>query len=529
MRHRKKSILWMLIAFVLYLLEAVFSSAKVYYSAKILDWAQQGRMQNMVIALGISIGTCAILFVIEYLNTKTRLSFVTEEELCTKHEIMHSVLHRPISRLRLKDDAYYFNLLTTDIDTYRQDYLLNILMLFSWICYGISSSYMLFVLNPWLLLTGILLAAVPILTNNLFTKISKKAKNNFSAASEQHSGVLQEIIKAFELIHVDGSEINIEKRFDYFSKLKRSAQNRYSFVQSMSSQAFYTFAALTTLVGVGVGGYLVIRGGLSAVMILAAQSYFATLSNAVSNLTAYVVEIRATKDVRRKLNNESKCADYVETNQAIVPVVEYENVDFSFGTRKILEKFNYTFHPGGTYAIIGESGCGKSTFLKLLLRYYDSYTGTIRLGNQDIRQIPQQQLYSMIGFVDQSAFLFNASLYDNITMFSGEPAQDSIEYQSLLKELQLQELAKQVGNQPLGDLGERISGGERQRINIARALRLRKPIMVFDEPTTGLDPENANIINTFILKHVDATRIVITHDRRDEYLSEFDHVIKLPS
>lgn len=528
MIHRKKNILWMVIAFVLYALEAAFSSTKVYYSAKILDWAQQGSFRNMMIALGISLGALAILFLIDYLNTKTRLAFVTEEELGTKRAIMHSVLHRPISSLRSKDDAYYFNLLTTDIDTYRQDYLGNILLLFSWICYGISSSYMLFILNPWLLLTGVLLAAIPILTNNLFTKISKNAKNNFSEASERYAGALQEIIKGFELVQVDGSEEHIEKRFDFFSKLKRSAQNRYAFVQSMSSEAFYTFAALNMLIGVGVGGYLVIRGQLSAIMMLAAESYFATLSNAFANLTAYVVEIRATKDVRSKLQNESQCADSVRSDQPLAPVVEYENVDFSFGDRKILEKFNETFAPGKAYAIIGESGCGKSTLFKLLLRYYDSYTGTIKLGGRDIRQIPEQELYSMIGYVDQSAFLFNASLYENITMFSGAPAQDSPEYQSLLNELQLQELAKQVGAQPLGDFGEKISGGERQRINIARALRSRKPIMVFDEPTTGLDPENANIINTFILHHVDATRIVITHDRREEYLQNFDHVIQFP-
>lgn len=216
--------------------------------------------------------------------------------------------------------------------------MVNILLLFSWICYGISSSYMLFILNPWLLLTGVLLAAIPILTNNLFTKISKNAKNNFSEASERYAGALQEIIKGFELVQMDGSEEHIEKRFDFFSKLKRSAQNRYAFVQSMSSEAFYTFAALNMLIGVGVGGYLVIRGQLSAIMMLAAESYFATLSNAFANLTAYVVEIRAAKDVRSKLQNESQCADSIKSDQPFAPVVEYENVDFSFGDRKILEK-----------------------------------------------------------------------------------------------------------------------------------------------------------------------------------------------
>lgn len=133
----------------------------------------------------------------------------------------------------------------------------------------------------------------------------------------------------------------------------------------------------------------------------------------------------------------------------------------------------------------------------------------------------------MQAYCRRSYYLFNASLYDNITMFSGYPERDSAEYHQLLADLNLEELANQVGDQPLGDLGENLSGGERQRINIARALRMKKPIMVFDEPTTGLDPENTKLINELIFTHTEAMRIVITHDRREDYLARFDYVISI--
>ncbi len=88
-------------------------------------------------------------------------------------------------------------------------------------------------------------------------------------------------------------------------------------------------------------------------------------------------------------------------------------------------------------------------------------------------------------------------------------------------------LAQRVGNTPLGDFGDNISGGERQRINIARAMRRHPRIMVFDEPTTGLDPENVNLINEFIFDHTDMLRIVIGHNRDSEYLKRFDDVIHI--
>lgn len=516
-----------LFACLFYFLESGASAIKVYYSASILEMAQAGDFQKMIVSLGVALIACIGLFVIEFLNCKARLAYISETELFTKRSIMNSILKRPINKFRLKDDAYYFNLLTSDIDTYRTDFLSNKLLIVSWVSYTISSSVMLYKLNPWLLVTGIILAAIPICTNGLFTNISKKAKNNVSETSEQHAGVLQEIIKGYETIRMDNSSPHIEKRFDIFFVAKRKAMNHYSFVQSMDMQAFYTFASLTTLIGVGVGGYLVIDGKLSAVMMLAAQSYFATLSNAISNITAYVVEMRATKDIRAKIKRESKTVSKTGTQPLVEGDISYENVGFSFEGHKLFSNFSFTFHPGKAYAIIGESGCGKSTLIKMLLKYYDRYSGAIKVSGKDIKSISEDELYQHIGVVDQTAYLFNASLYDNITLFSGYPKENSAEYQQLLAKFKLQKLAEQVGNQKLGDFGEKISGGERQRINIARAMRTKKPIMIFDEPTTGLDPENSKVINQIILNQTDIMRIVITHDRSEEYLSQFDAVISL--
>jgi ATP-binding cassette subfamily C protein len=377
------------------------------------------------------------------------------------------------------------------------------------------------------MLTGCFISVFPLLTNNLFTKIAQKAKNAYSASSERYAGVLQEILKGYEVIRTNNEVSFIQDRFDKYSVEKRKAASHNSLVSNVGMQVFYTMANLTTIVGVGVGAYLVIRGKMSAVMMLAAESYFATLSNSVSNIVAYVVEMRATKDIRAKLEVEATAPVKEDVHQILEPVVEYRNVRFAFGDRVLFQNFNCTFQPQKTYAITGESGSGKSTLMKLLLKYYDDYSGTISLGGQDIRQLSENNLFDDISVVDQSAYLFNASLYENITMFSGYPAKDSAAYRKLLEDVKLTALAEQVGDQPLGDFGEKISGGERQRINIARSLRLQKPILILDEPTTGLDPDNTDSINDIIFHYTSATRIVITHDRRTEYLARFDQVIQV--
>lgn len=522
----KQRILYFCIC-LLFLAEACISSAKVYYSAVILDKAQAGDLSGMLFSIFLAVSACLGLFLVDYLNTRSKLAYMTSIELEIKHNIVHAMLHRPMQAFREKDDAYYFNLLTTDVDTYRNDFIGSRLMLISWVFYGISAAAMLCKLHPMLLLAGLVLAIIPIFTNNLFTAISQKAKNGFSGASEAYSGALQELIKGYETIRANNAAAFAEDRHDFFSTAKRRAASRYSFVQNMSMEAFYTFAGLNALLGIGVGGYLVIQGKLSAVLMLAAQSYFVTLGNAFSNISNYVVEMRAAGDIRKKLRAESVRAPEVGEHLTSPGDIRYDRVSLRFGEKTLYRNFSETFPAGKATAIVGESGCGKSTLIKLLLRYYAPDGGKITIGEQDVQTVSEETLYRRIGLVEQSPFLFNATLYENITLFSGAPKEDSEEYRHLLRALNLEKLAEQVGDQKLGDFGEKISGGERQRINLARVARQKKPIVIYDEPTTGLDPENTRLIDQFIFAQTGTTRIVITHDHSPDFLGQFDKVVRL--
>jgi len=243
----------------------------------------------------------------------------------------------------------------------------------------------------------------------------------------------------------------------------------------------------------------------------------------------YIVDFRASKPLVEKLKAETEVPR--PADGGLMPAGDqslvYENVSFGFGERQLYKDLSCSFAPGGCYAILGESGSGKSTLTKLLLKYYDDYEGKITLAGQDIRELSEDEIYRVVGLVSQSPFLFNASLYENITMFTNNPPKDSPEYEKLLADLNLTALAARVGDSPLGDFGDNISGGERQRINIARALRSHPAILIFDEPTTGLDPENVALIDQFIFARKDVTRIVITHNWSEDYLSRFDSVLRI--
>lgn len=166
-------------------------------------------------------------------------------------------------------------------------------------------------------------------------------------------------------------------------------------------QTLYTVASLTNIIGIGVGGVLVLRGSLSAAMMLAATGYFSEISNSLSNLMEEAVTFRSTKELAKKLEEERNFPCPAERGGMAeeAPAITYQNVSFSFDQRQLYRDFCHVFRPGGCYAVVGESGSGKTTLIKLLLKYYDHYTGEIYFGNQDIRNATEGEILGQISVV----------------------------------------------------------------------------------------------------------------------------------
>lgn len=200
-----------------------------------------------------------------------------------------------------------------------------------------------------------------------------------------------------------------------------------------------------------------------------------------------------------------------------------KNFSFSFGDRDIFKNFSYELADGGTYAVIGESGSGKSTFARLLTKELDGYKGEVTVYGQDLNEISEKSLFESVAVVPQEAMIFKDSLFNNITMYDSSIKEDSDEYKEIIKKLNLEGLAKKEKEGTLDVL--QASGGEKERISIARAM-IRKPkILILDEPTTGLDPDNAREVKKIITNLDGVLRLVITHDYDEEYLKKFDGVI----
>ena len=208
-------------------------------------------------------------------------------------------------------------------------------------------------------------------------------------------------------------------------------------------------------------------------------------------------------------------------------VINFNNVSFHYrDDREIIKDLSFSIQTGEKVAIVGGSGAGKSTLVKLLFRFYDPNTGSISIDGQDVSQVSQQSLRRAIGIVPQDTVLFNQSIFENIRYGDPQASDDDV-----LQAIRLAHLEEFIAQLPqgsatvVGERGLKLSGGEKQRVAIARTILKRPPILVFDEATSSLDSKSERSIlsalqeiseghTSMVIAHrlstvVDADRIVV--------------------
>jgi len=193
--------------------------------------------------------------------------------------------------------------------------------------------------------------------------------------------------------------------------------------------------------------------------------------------------------------------------------IEFKDIEFKYAKRKIFDKFNLSVKKNQKIALVGHSGCGKSTLVNLLYRFYDVDKGSILVDGKDIRNFKQESLRSEMAIVPQECVLFDDSIWNNIK-FSNPRACDK-EIRKAIKFAQLDKIIREMPDQEktiVGERGVKLSGGEKQRVSIARAILANKKILVLDEATSSLDSETEYEIQKDLAKLMEGrTSIIIAH------------------
>ena len=478
----------------------------------IVDIFSNGETEKFVPIILASIFLIILLFVTEYIDGYVMSSYIKNTVNYLRCDIFTKILNKDMKDFSLDNSGKYISILYNDIKIIEDSLLNNI--------FSISPSIVIFIV-----IFGILGFVIP----NALSKKLIVEKNNYSHNLEEITSVTKDLFSGFEVIKGFNIGSKINTIFKNSSNTVESTKKKCSILESIIKGFSLSFSVTVYLGVLILGGYLMYKGEISvgtAIIIIQLSTH---IVGPVKTSISLINQIKSVSLIADKIDEilYDSCEDIEEISlPKFENKIEVKNLDFSYTSdRKALNNINLTFEKNKKYAIVGESGCGKSTLIKLLMRYYKDYNGDILIDNKDIHKIFSNDLYKNMSMIQQNVFMFDDSIKENIKLFANYSDEEVL---SICNRSGLSNLISRLPdgiNSLVGENGNKLSGGEKQRIAIARSLINNTKILILDESTSALDNETAYNLESSLLSIDDLTLIVVTHKLIKNILLNYDEII----
>lgn len=438
------------------------------------------------------------------------------------------------AKLEGKEKGNLIALITSDIELLEVFYAHTIAPISIAIITNTIISIILFVINPTFgLVAAIFFIIVGFVIPYLSSSFAKEAGVNYRNAFGESNNYILDSLRGLKevLLYRNGKERikNINKNSDKLNKSLDKIKEHEGIIRALTDITI--MIAILTFVVLGFNKYLAneISFTESIVAIIILASSFGPVV-ALSNLSNTLLQTFACAErIFGILDEEPIVNEVFNKNNINCEDINYSNVTFNYPNRseKVFEEANITINKGDKIALIGESGIGKSTFVKLLMRFFDVNSGSININNIDIKDINTKSIRSSQRLVSQETYLFNESIMENIKIGNKDASEEEVI--EACKKASIHEFILSLPNgyeTKVSELGSNLSSGEKQRIGLARAFLKDCDVLILDEPTSNLDALNEGEILKSIKENCsDKTIVLISH--RKSTTAICDKVYKL--
>ena len=379
-------------------------------------------------------------------------------------------------------------------------------------------------------LTLISLVFLPI-TAIIITKMSKTLKKT-SLNSQNQLGnlisLIDEMISNLKIIKAFNGYKFINRRFSQDNENLKNLNNKILWRKDLASPMSEFLSTLVMVIIIWWGGRIVLDSSLQPDVFIGFLVIFSQILPPAKSLTTAFYSIqKGSGSVKRIFDilNQNKSTKTLETLKTFKKEIKFSNASFKYNNELSIQDINLVIPKNSSTAIVGESGSGKSTLIDLLLNFYNLESGSITIDNQNINQINKYNFRSLFGLVSQNTMLFNDTIANNIKIGKNNATEKEVEAAAKIANIdKVIEKLEEGYNTIIGDQGDNLSGGEKQRICIARAIVSDAPIIVLDEATSSLDAESEMYIQeslSFLKKT--KTLIIITH--KLSLIKEVDNIL----
>ena len=486
-----------------------------------------------VLRVMVQIGICTLVtalaqWLMNVCNNKMTYQIVRD----IRNEAFHKIEILPLKYIDGHAYGEVVSRVIADVDQFSDGLLMGFTQLFTGVATILGTFCFMLSVNVKITVVVVLITPLSFFVANF---IAKRTFSMFKIQSEtrgEQTGLIDEMIGNQKVVQVFGRGEDVTERFDEINERLNRASLRATFFSSITNPSTRFINSLV-YTGVGItGAFAVVRGSLTVGQLSSFLSYANQYTKPFNEISGVVTEFQnAIACAQRVFELIEEEPQIPEPEQAVVLKdidgnVKIEDVSFSYvPEQKLIEDFNLDVKPGQKIAIVGPTGCGKTTLINLLMRFYDVTGGQIKVENIDIREVTRKSLRAGYGMVLQDTWLKTGTIRENITM--GRPDASDEEIIAAAKRANIHDFIMELPQQYetfVGERGARLSGGQKQRISIARVFLKNPPILILDEATSALDNESERKIQKS-LEELSKNRTTITIAHRLSTIKGSDEII----
>ena len=501
----------------------------------------------------------AVLLMVSFSGLCTyyfRTKFSTKAVFQYRKMAYHYLSKKKVTEFYGQNTAVYLSALNTDLQKIKEDFLDQIPILSQIVICGIGAVLVMIRYNFFLAMMACLISLIPFFAALFSGRNMEKIEENLSKENAEYLAFLKDFAIGFTIIKsykVEGIFSTLHDKI--CQKVEDRMEEREKCVEKINYFAaisgYITQFAILLLCAV-----VAYRSkSISVGTVLAFSRLINYIIDPVTELpgmlskarTAYALSEQFWEKIGKgeqeeQQEQQQKSGEIVkdgyhqhtdtDSHEKALPIpslqgdICFSRLSFSYIPEKqVLKDFTLRVKEGEKLILLGASGSGKSSILKLLMGIERSQGGEISIGNRQLSTLPEESLFRSISYIQQEVFIFDGSIYENITLFQDYGKE---ELELAIEKSGLKNLISEKGlDYPCGENGAALSGGERQRINIARSLLRKTPILLADEITAALDKENSYLVLDSLLSLENITEILVLHDLDSRILNRVDRICVL--
>lgn len=507
---------------------SIISTSIAFILRELMDVSAARNKDAFFSMIAITIIYIVVLFLFYLLYSTLSKKFIGKVICGLRYDVFNGVFKKNIQDFKSVNSADYISALTNDVKLVEDNYLIPLLLSLNNIVIFITAFLIIIYLNPIIILCIIVAALLLFAVPSIFKDKLKERQDLFSKRLSRLTIAVKDFLSGFEVIR--SYRMN-----DYvIQSFKAENDDTYKTKYFMDRVVARLEAASTTLGMVVqfsilfVSSYLIIRGNITVGMLMALVNLSGAMITPIQVLSQNISKIQGTKLVVNRLKGFIDSTNTVFSGTEIPSFnsqIVVQGLRFGYeNTHCIIKGIDFVFEQNKKYALVGKSGCGKTTLINLLTGCHFGYEGQISYDGKDIRELDIEKLNEMSAVIHQNTYMFDTSIKDNICLHKQVSEQD-LTYALNISGVQMFLDDTKSLDTMVGENGSNISGGQRQRIAVARALVQKKSMLILDEGTSAVDMQTAYDIESQLLHNENLTLITITHSLNSELLKAYDCII----